>query len=157
MVAHSTGAQSKVSGPDSAIEVLKSLEETTFQIVFTAFFGPTADNDQSSLDGLLKEFRDAFSISSGLSAQAEMAWETILPSHLFFGMIPVDDIRKTKRSMQGIKNFCRKQIAQRRSEVSKLSNQHVGYVLSLLSNMIVDLKFNPSTHPRLVFYLTRTS
>ena len=93
IVTHSTGAQSKVSGPDIAIEILKSLEE----------------------------------------------------------------IRKTKRSMQGIKDFCRKQIAKRKSEVSKLSNQRVGYTLLLLSIMIVDFKFNLSTHPRLVFYLTRTS
>jgi hypothetical protein len=119
MTAHSPGAQSQMSGPDSAIEVLKWLEKTTFQIVFTAFFGPTTSNDHSSLEDLLKEFRGAFSISSGLSAQAEMAWETILPSHLFFGLLPVDDIRKTEQSMRGIKSFCRKQIAQRKSEVRK--------------------------------------
>jgi hypothetical protein len=117
MTAHSPGAQNQVSGPDRAIEILKRLEETTFQVVFTAFFGSTATSDRSSLEGLLNEFRDAFSMSSGLSAQAEMAWETILPSHLFFGLIPVDDIRKTEQSMRGIKSFCRKQIAQRKSEV----------------------------------------
>jgi hypothetical protein len=56
MTAHSPSAQSQVSGPDSAIEVLIWLEKTTFQIVFTAFFGPTTSNDHSSLEDLLKEF-----------------------------------------------------------------------------------------------------
>ncbi|KAI4846566.1 cytochrome P450 [Aureobasidium sp. EXF-8845] len=121
MTAHSPGAQNQALGPDSAIEVLKGLEKITFQIVFTAFFGSTAPDDHTSLEALLQEFRDAFSISSGLSAQAEMAWETILPSHLFFGLIPVDDIRKTEQSMRGIKNFCRKQIAQRKSEYTSAS------------------------------------
>jgi hypothetical protein len=120
MTAHSPGAQNQASGPDSATEVLERLEKTTFQIVFTTFFGSTAPDDHTSLEALLQEFRDAFSISSGLSAQAEMAWETILPSHIFFGRIPVDNIRKTEQSIRGIKSFCRKQIAQRKSEVCVL-------------------------------------
>jgi len=113
MTAHSYGAP----GPDSAIEVLKTFEDTAFKVVFTVFFGSTGMDDNFALEDLLKEFRDAFSISSGSAAQVEMAWETILPSHLFFGLIPVDDIRKTEQSMKGIKSFCRKQIAQRKSEV----------------------------------------
>jgi hypothetical protein len=99
MTAHSPDAQSQASGPDSAIEVLKKLEETTFKTLFTAFFGSTATDDHTSLEALLQEFRDTFSIFSGLSAQAEMVWETVLPSHLFFGLIPVDDIRKIEQSM----------------------------------------------------------
>lgn len=113
MTAHNSGNP----GPDSPIEVLKMFEETALHIVFTAFFGSTAIDDHFSLEDLLKEFRDAFSISSGSAAQVEMAWETILPSHLFFGLVPVDDIRKTEQSMKGIKSFCRKEIAQRKSEV----------------------------------------
>jgi hypothetical protein len=157
MTAHSPGAQSQVSGPDSAIEVLEWLEEITFQIIFTAFFGPTTTNDQSSLEDLLKEFRDAFSISLGLSAQAEMVWETILPSYLFFGLIPVDDIRKTEQSMRGIKNFCQKQIAQRKSEVRAAFRYCSTPPSVMLSNMIADFVFNFSTRLSLVLYPTRTS
>ncbi|KAI4728980.1 cytochrome P450 [Aureobasidium sp. EXF-10728] len=117
----STGNDGRLLGPNSAIEILKLLEKATFRIVFIAFFGSTAINDNTSLEDLLQEFRDAFSISSGLSAQVEMAWETILPSHLFFGLLPVDDIRKAKKSMLGIKSFCRRQISQRKSEYTPAS------------------------------------
>lgn len=113
MTAHSPGGRSS----DNTIDALTMFEKTAFQIVFTVFFGSTVIDDHSSLEDLLKEFRDAFSISSGSAAQAEMAWETILPSHLFFGLIAVDDIRKAEQSMKGIKSVCRKQIDQRKSEV----------------------------------------
>lgn len=117
MTARNSGSQSQLTGQNSAIEVLKMFEETAFQIVFTAFFGSTLNDGYFSLEDLLEEFREVFSISSGSAAQVEMAWETILPSHLFFGLVPVDDIRKTEQSLKGIKSFCRKQIAQRKSEV----------------------------------------
>jgi hypothetical protein len=155
MTARSPGAQSQASGPDNAIEILKKLEKPTFRIVFTAFFGSTATDEHISLETLLQEFRDAFSISSGLSAQAEMAWETILPSHLFFGLIPVDDIRKTEQSMRGIKSFCRKQIAQRKSKVRLIWYQQTNTVVCVFS-MIADLVLNLSTRLRLVCYPTRT-
>ncbi|CAD0089129.1 unnamed protein product, partial [Aureobasidium vineae] len=117
----SLGADGQLLGPDNAIEILKLLEKATFRIVFIAFFGSTVISDHTSVEDLLQEFRDAFSISSGLSTQAEMAWETILPPHLFFGLLPVDDIRKTKKSMLDIKSFCRTQIAQRKSEYTPAS------------------------------------
>lgn len=129
MTAHNSGSQSELTGQNSAIEVLKMFEETAFQIVFTAFFGSTPIDSHFLLGDLLKEFRDAFSISSGSAAQVEMAWETILPSHLFFGLVPVDDIRKTEQSMKGIKNFCRRQIAQRKSEVRTTQLQQRGTTL----------------------------
>ncbi|KAI5276376.1 cytochrome P450 [Aureobasidium subglaciale] len=109
-------AEQHAPGSDDSVEILKWLEKTTFQIVFTAFFGMTSTNEQGPLEDLLQEFREAFSISSGLYAQAEMAWETILPSHLFFGLIPLDDIRKTRKSMQSIRAFCQSQITLRKSK-----------------------------------------
>jgi hypothetical protein len=155
MTAHSPDAQSQASGPDSAIEVLKKLEETTFKIVFTAFFGSTATDDHTSLEAWLQEFRDAFSISSGLSARAEIAWEKILLSHLVFGLIPVDDIRKTEQFMRGIKSFCRKQIAQRKSEVCVIWYQH-NHTAICVSSMMADFVFDFSTRLRLAVYPTRT-
>jgi len=116
MTACSNGVDGQTSGPDNAVEILKWLEKTTFQIILTAVFGTTTTDNQTYIEDL-QEFRDAFSISSGLHAQAEMAWETILPSHLFFGLIPLDDVRKTKSSMQNIKAYCQKQITKRKSEV----------------------------------------
>ncbi|KAG9595625.1 cytochrome P450, partial [Aureobasidium melanogenum] len=118
---NSTGTNGQTLGPDNAIEVLKWLEKATFRIVFIAFFGSTTTDDHSSIQDLLQEFQDAFAITSGLSAQAEMALETILPSHLFFTLLPVNDVRKTKRSMRGIKGYCRRQIAQRRSQYTPAS------------------------------------
>lgn len=100
MTACSNGVDGQTPGPDNGVEILKWLENTTFHIIVTAVFGTTTADIQTHIEDLLAEFRDAFSISSGLHAQAEMAWETILPSHLFFGLIPLDDVRKTKSSMQ---------------------------------------------------------
>lgn len=120
----STGPDGQPLGPDNAIEVLKWLERAAFRTVFIAFFGSTAVDDHSLLQDLLQDFRDAFALTSGLSAQAEMAWETILPAHIFFTLIPVGDIRKTKRSMQGIKDICQRQIAQRKSQVCTTCSQH---------------------------------
>lgn len=120
MTACSNSVNGQAPGPHSGIDVLKWFEQTTFQIIFTAFFGPDYKN-QCSLDELLREFREAFSISSGLHAQAEMAWETILPAHLFFGLIPLDDVREAKKSMRGIRKFCQKQIAQKREEYKEAS------------------------------------
>ena len=117
MTACSNGVDGQTPGPDNAVEILKWLEKTTFQVIVTAVFGTTTAVIQTHIEDLVAEFRDAFSISSGLHAQAEMAWETILPSHLFFGLIPLDDVRKTKSSVQGIKAYCQKQIAKRRLEV----------------------------------------
>ncbi|KER00393.1 hypothetical protein AUEXF2481DRAFT_24726 [Aureobasidium subglaciale EXF-2481] len=114
--AHKGSAEQQAYGSEDSVEILKWLEKTTFQIVFTAFFGTTSTNEQGPLEDLLQEFREAFSISSGLYAQAEMAWETILPSHLFFGLIPLDDIRKTRKSMQIIRAFCQSQITLRKSK-----------------------------------------
>ncbi|KAI5193643.1 cytochrome P450 [Aureobasidium subglaciale] len=116
ITAHKGSAEQQAYGSEDSVEILKWLEKTTFQIVFTAFFGTTSTNEQGPLEDLLQEFREAFSISSGLYAQAEMAWETILPSHLFFGLIPLDDIRKTRKSMQIIRAFCQSQITLRKSK-----------------------------------------
>ena len=124
VITSSTGPGGQPLGPDNAIEVLKWLERATFRTVFIAFFGSTAVDDHSLLQDLLQEFRDAFAITSGSSAQAEMAWETILPAHVFFTLIPGGDIRKTKRSMRGIKDFCQRQIAQRKSQVCTIYGQH---------------------------------
>ncbi|THW27594.1 cytochrome P450 [Aureobasidium pullulans] len=123
MTACSNGVDGQTPGPDNAVEILKWLEKTTFQVIVTAVFGTTTADIQTHIEDLLAEFRDAFSISSGLHAQAEMAWETILPSHLFFGLIPLDDVRKAKSSMQGIKAFCQKQIAKRRLEYTSESRK----------------------------------
>ncbi|KEQ87937.1 cytochrome P450 [Aureobasidium pullulans EXF-150] len=117
------GVDGQTPGPDNAVEILKWLEKTTFQVIVTAVFGTTTADIQTHIEDLLAEFRDAFSISSGLHAQAEMAWETILPSHLFFGLIPLDDVRKAKSSMQGIKAYCQKQIAKRRLEYTPESRK----------------------------------
>ncbi|KAG9528636.1 cytochrome P450, partial [Aureobasidium melanogenum] len=121
IITNSTGTDGQTLGPDNAIDVLKWLEKAAFRLVFIAFFGSNAIEDHSLIQDLLQEFRDAFAITSGLSAQAEMAWETILPSHLFFTLFPVNDVRKTKRSMRGIKGYCRRQIAQRKSQYTPAS------------------------------------
>ncbi|KAH0363023.1 cytochrome P450, partial [Aureobasidium melanogenum] len=118
---NSCGTDGQTLGLDNAIDVLKWLEKAAFRLVFIAFFGSIAIEDHSLIQDLLQEFRDAFAITSGSSAQAEMAWETVLPSHLFFTLFPVNDTRKTKRSMRGIKGYCRRRIAQRKSQYTPAS------------------------------------
>lgn len=115
LTTNSTGTDGQELGPENAVEILKLLEESTFSIMCIALFGPTAVNDFSSIQHLLQEFRDAFAMTS--IAQAEMAWETIFPSHLFFALVPLGDVRKARTSMQGVKKFCRRQITQRKSQV----------------------------------------
>lgn len=115
LTTYSTGTDGQALGPENAIEVLEQLEKITFQIMFIALFGPIANNDRSSIQRLLQEFRDAFAMTS--AARAEMAWETILPSHIFFALVSMSDVQKTRRSMQDVKKFCRRQIAQRKSQV----------------------------------------
>lgn len=115
LTTHSTGTEVPALGPENAIEILKLLEESTFSIMCIALFGPTALNDLSAIQHLLLEFRDAFAMKS--TAQAGMAWETIFPSHLFFALVPLGDLRKARTSMQGVKKFCRRQITQRKSQV----------------------------------------
>jgi hypothetical protein len=117
MTACSEGLDGQAPESNHAIDIVKWLEKAAFQIIVSAFFGSAACSDKSFLDELLQEFRGAFSISSGLYAQAEMAWETILPLHVFFGLISLDDVRKAKRSMQGVRALCQKHIAQRRAKV----------------------------------------
>jgi hypothetical protein len=156
-----TDTDGQALGPDNAIDVLKWLEKAAFRLVFIAFFGSNAIEDHSLIQELLQEFRDAFAITSDLSAQAEMAWETILPSHLFSTLFPVNDVRKTKRSMRGIKGHCRRQIAQRKSQVRTTCYQHDFHSSVPGSVSVLELKTdftsNSSTHLRLALYLTRIS
>ncbi|KAH0364351.1 cytochrome P450, partial [Aureobasidium melanogenum] len=93
---NSTDGDGQTLGPDNAIEILKWLEQATFRIVLIAFFGSTVIDDHPLNQDLLQEFRDAFATTSGSSAQAEMALETILPWHLFLTLFPVNDIAQRK-------------------------------------------------------------
>lgn len=132
LTTYSTGTDGQALGPGNAFEILERLEEATFRIMCIAFFGSTTISDHSSFEHLLQEFRDAFAMTS--TAQAEMAWEAILPSHLFFALVPIGDVRKTRRSMQGVKEFCRRQIAQRRSQVCTACCQYdLGQLLTIIS------------------------
>ncbi|KAH0265968.1 cytochrome P450, partial [Aureobasidium melanogenum] len=118
---NSTDTDGHTLGPDNAIDILRWLEKATFKIVLIAFFGSIVNNDNSLFQGLLQEFRDAFATTSGSSAQMEMALETILPWHLFLALFPINDVRKTKRSMRRIRGYCQRQIAQRKSQYTPAS------------------------------------
>ncbi|KAG9560840.1 cytochrome P450, partial [Aureobasidium melanogenum] len=74
-----TGTDGQVLGPDNAIDVLKWLEKAAFRLVFIAFFGSNASEDHSLIQDLLQEFRDAFGITSGSSAQAYTPASRALP------------------------------------------------------------------------------
>lgn len=106
---------------NSVIDILGWVEQTTFQIMHVALFGSDLSTTSHSLDELLQEFHEAFSISSGLNAEAEMALETILPAHVFFGLIPLDHVRRTKESMHKIRSYCKQQIVHRREQNTEVS------------------------------------